>query len=214
MNKLLRFDDNVEYLLFDVESSHLNLLHDNFIWQLGFIVFNNKEILEKHQYYVKHDNFKISDDAARVTRFNWDVYNKNAQPQKEIFELFEKYLYDPRYIVLGHNILGFDVHLLLQWRRINNLRANWSYLNRLIDTNCVGKAIKLGMKSIKSDERLEMMFKLSNFFTKGMKTNLTALGKEYGISSDLVNYDELHCGINDCILNHYVWQKMKYMIDI
>lgn len=211
MDKLLRFDDNQLYFLWDGETSHLNLLHDNYIWQLGFVVFNNKEIIEKKQFYIFHENFKISDDAARVTRFNWDVYKKNAQPQKEVFDLFESYLYDPKYIVMGHNLMSFDIHCHCQWRRLNNMRPDWSYLPRLIDTNCVAKAIELGIKSIKPSERLEMMFKLSNFVQKGMKTNLTSYGKKLGIDW---NYDSLHEALSDVCLNKAIWDKMKLMINI
>jgi hypothetical protein len=212
MNNLLRFDDNQLYFLFDTETQCLNLLHDNLPWQLGFIVFNNKEIIDKQQLYIWHENFTISPDAARVTRFDRKEYERLAKPQKEVFDLFESYLYDDKYVVCGHNIAGFDVFIHLQWRRLNGLREDWRFLPRMLDTKSVATAIKLGVKSLKRENWPIDMFKYGGYVERGLKTNLALLGKEYGIKD--VNYDELHSGLNDCDLNKKVWDKMKWMIDI
>ena len=213
MNKLLRFNDEQQYLIFDFETCHVNLLHDNYIWQLGFIVANNKEILEKHNYYIYWDNIldKISEGAARHTRFNYEIYKKNARPQEEVLDIFEKYLYDDKYIRLGHNIFHFDIFLHNQWRRINKRKTNWSYLNNTLDTDSIARAWKIGVKGIKRNEWLQSMFKYGSYKEKGMKTNLTALGKEFGIE---YNYDTLHDGLNDCVLDYLVFKQLMYKIDI
>jgi len=46
---------------------------------------------------------------------------------------------------------------------------------------------------------------------KGIKTNLTSLGKEYNIDHE---YDKLHNAIVDLRLNLKVWNKLKYQIEI
>ena len=46
---------------------------------------------------------------------------------------------------------------------------------------------------------------------KGIRTNLTALGKEFDID---VDYDNLHDAVNDLMLNIEVWNKLKWQIDV
>ena len=55
------------------------------------------------------------------------------------------------------------------------------------------------------------MFRFANYVEKGLKTNLTALGKEYGID---VNYDNLHDSLEDVILTAKVFDKLKWQIQI
>ena len=45
---------------------------------------------------------------------------------------------------------------------------------------------------------------------KGVKTNLTALGKEYNIDH---NYDKLHDALVDLELNLKVWNKLKWKLN-
>ena len=49
-----------------------------------------------------------------------------------------------------------------------------------------------------------------NFRKKGIKTNLAALGRSYGIDHE---YDNLHNALVDLELNIKVWDKLKYQID-
>lgn len=213
MNKLLRFDDNQLYLIFDGETCSTNLLQDNYIWQLGFIVANNKEILEKHNYYIYWDdiNNKISEGAKRHTRFNYDIYKQNAQPQEKVLDIFERYLYDDKFLKLGQNIFHFDIFTHNQWRKVNNRKTDYSYLNFALDTDAIARAWKLGIKSIKRNEWLQSMFKYGSYKEKGMRTNLTSLGKEFNIEYD---YDNLHSAFNDVVLTREVFKQLIYKIDI
>ena len=52
---------------------------------------------------------------------------------------------------------------------------------------------------------------LDHTIKKGVKTNLTALGKEFEID---VDYNNLHDAVNDLILNIKVWDKLKWQIEI
>lgn len=213
MNKLLRFDNKQKFLIFDMETCSTNLVLDNYPWQCGFLIADGKQILETHNYYIHWDdiNNKIGDGAKIHTKFDYNKYSSNAQPQDKVLEIFEKYLYDDKYIKLGHNIFHFDIFIHNFWRKVNNKTSNWSYLNNALDTDSIARAWKIGIKSIKRDEWLQSMFKYGNYKEKGMKTNLTALGKEFDIK---VNYDNLHDASNDVELNFLVWQQLKNRIDI
>lgn len=208
---LLRFKPEQVYLVADTETEHLSTVYKNRPWQVGFILWRNGQILEKHEYHPWWSDLNVSPGAAAVTRFDSNTYKSKAEDAKKTLEKFEKYLLDPKYLCIFHNGFNFDVHVHQIWRQELGLKKDYSYLDRLIDTNCVAKLIKLGVKEIKQEERLLMMFKMSAFFKKGVKTSLTTLGKEHGID---VNYDELHNSTNDVILNGLVWEKLKWEIEI
>ncbi len=213
MNNLLRFNKDQLYLVYDFETCNTNLYADNYPWQVGFILCNSEEILEKHNYFIHWDNIlsKISEGAKKHTKFNYDVYKKNARPQKEVLNIFNKYLYDKSYLKIGHNIFNFDIFVHNFWQRTNNIKTDFSYLDRSLDSDAVARAWKLGIKKIKNDEWVQSMFKYGSHVQKGMKTNLTDLGKELGIAYD---YENLHDALNDVGLNFLIWKQLIYRIDI
>jgi hypothetical protein len=213
MDKLLRFDEKQLYLTYDFETTNINLAIDNYVWQVGFIVTDLNQIIEKHNYYVLWDNIreKMSKGAAERTGFNYDIYIKNAKPQEEILEIFEKYLYNDSFIRYGHNTHNFDIFLHNQWRLRNGQKSNWSYLPYSLDTDAIARAWKIGIKSIKQNEWTEAMFRYGNIIRRGMKTRLEYLGPEFGIEYD---YTTLHDGLNDCILDYYIFKRLIYKLDI
>ena len=85
------------------------------------------------------------------------------------------------------------------------------YVDKMIDTNCIARGIKYGELPKKDDNLTEYQYRLANSPRKDVKTNLTALGKEFSIEHE---YDRLHDAIVDLKLNLKVWNKLKYMIDI
>lgn len=212
-NNLLRFDSEQKYLIFDTETCNTNLLISNYPWQIGFLIVNSSKILEKHNYYIFWDDIlnKISEGAKKHTRFDYETYKRYARPQKEILDIFESYLYNDEYIKLGHNIYHFDIFVHNQWRRENKLASNYSYLPNTLDTDAIARAWKLGIKEIKRKDWVQSMFKFGSYAQKGMRTNLTSLGKEFGID---VDYDNLHDALNDVSLNLLVWDQLKYKINI
>jgi len=58
---------------------------------------------------------------------------------------------------------------------------------------------------------IEYQYKLLHTYKKGIKTNLTALGKDYTIDHD---YENLHNAIVDLELNLKVWNKIKFQVEI
>ena len=61
--------------------------------------------------------------------------------------------------------------------------SDYSYLNRLIDTNCIAKAISSNIECDNTDFTL-WQFKLQNYREKGLKTNLKFLCEKYNIDFD------------------------------
>ena len=153
---LLRFKKNQKYLLFDYETCNLNLVFYNKPWQLAFLVVENNKIVESKDYWLKWDDLNVSPDAAKITGFTKAKYDKKASCPKQALEHFEKYLYDPDYIKVGHNLLGFDVYMHNLHRKLVNAKykSDFSYTNQLVDTLCLAKALKKRIKLNKDDDFL------------------------------------------------------------
>jgi len=209
---LLRFQDKQKYFLFDLETCHLNLAStDNKPWQVGYIVGEGKHILEVKSHMIKWSPLNITEGAARVTHFDKKIYEEKAEDPKLIYDILAKYLYNQEYIILGHNILGFDVYLLEIYRKLLGLKSDYSFIHRCIDTNAIAKAIELGVKPREGEDELAFQYSMLNHKQKGLKTNLTVLGNKYKIDFDP---EKLHNAEEDVKLNWQIWNQMVWEIDI
>ncbi len=84
-------------------------------------------------------------------------------------------------------------------------------LPKIIDTMCLARGIKCGIFFKENEDFLAYQYKMLNERRKGMRTNLTSLGKEFDIEHDYAN---LHDAIVDLELNLKVWNKIKWMIEV
>jgi DNA polymerase III epsilon subunit-like protein len=210
--ELLRFKKGQKYVLFDYETCDLNLgLETNKPWQLSFILASGDSIVEKHDYYLKWDDLKLSEDAARITGFSKRTYDSKAVCPKKALAHFEKYLYNPDYINVGHNILGFDVYIHNIHRMLCGKKPDYSYIARSIDTLCLGKAIKKEIKFPKGGDRLAWQYSLNSVIERGLKASLSACAKYYGIDFDS---RKLHNALYDISINYSVFKKMLWDLEI
>ena len=209
---LLRFKRNQKYVIFDYETCDLNLASlDNKPWQLSFIVADINKIYEKQDYFLKWKDLKVSEDAARITGFSKKVYDKKAVCPKKALDHFEKYLYNEEYIPLGHNVLGFDVYIHNIHRILCKRKPNYSYINRVIDTNCLAKASAEKIKMAKGSSRLGWQYSLNGFIKKGLKTSLQQCAKKYSIDFDP---SKLHDALYDITINYEVFKKQLWDVEI
>lgn len=207
--ELLRFKKNQKYLIFDYETCNLNLnQYNNKPWQLGFIIAEGSKITNKYDFYLSWDDLKISKEAERITQFSRSKYDKLKQDSKKCLDEFEKYLYNKDYLVVGHNILGFDVYMHNIHRVLLGLKSDYSYMDRILDTNCLARGIKNDIAFSKNDSIISYQYKLHHLRTRGIKTNLKQLCKDYSIDFD---DRKLHEALYDVektfeVLNKILWQ--------
>jgi hypothetical protein len=212
---LLKYKDYWHFY-WDFETCSTNLISPkNHVWELGMIICNGPTIVKEIKRYIRWEPLPITEGAARVTKFHlkeqeyWDT----SLPPKTVLDEFDSYLYDDKYIVKGHNVLGFDVYLHKIWRRNLNKSSDWSYLKRIIDTDAIARGHKTGYKYQPGDNFLAYQYRAGSIVKKDCKTNLTALGKEYKIEG--VDFDNLHQALEDVKLNRLVWENgLKWTIDI
>ena len=207
----LRFDKEKEYVFLDCETLNLclNSCH-NLPWQIAMIkVVGDKQTAVKN-FYLKWDtSLKISADAARITKFNPKLFEQKAVPPEDVFPTIEDWLDNCDYIV-GHNFLGFDLYLIKDLYKYFG-KSYRHLVEKIIDTNCVAKGLKTNIYYKNDQSFLEYQYKMYSERRKGIKTNLSALGKEFEIKHD---YDKLHDAVIDLELNIKVWNKIKWMIDL
>lgn len=206
---LLRFSDR-PVLLWDCESFRINTLDDNAPFEIAWIVIDRwGKVLESQQYYLKWPDYRMSPDAARITRFN-PAWVANGHDPEFVLQAFESYLLDPRYIVAGHAILSFDSNLHQLWRRVLGRKPDFSYLPRIIDTNLLSRAYKEGWKPDRSN-LLAWQYKVAAGFRKGVKTNLTLMAKELGV---VIDEAKTHGAAYDLEVNAGVYRKLVNLVEI
>jgi len=208
---LIRFDEDKTFVFIDCETENLCLnSFNNLPWQIAMIKTKGGQILDSKDYYVGWDrDVNVSVEAARITRFNPVDYDKRKIKFEEIFPTIEDWLDNADYIV-GHNILGFDIYLIKDF--YNYVGKDYRHLmSKIIDTNCIARGIKFELPYRTSENFLEYQYKLVHERRKGIKTNLTALGREFQIEHD---YDRLHDALVDLELNLKVWNQLKYQLEM
>ena len=208
MNNLLKQKLNQQFVVFDTETEGLSLTSSR-PWQLSWIVCKGENILEEHDEFVMYDDLNVSEEAARVTGFNKDLYLSKAKSPLEVWKKFAPYLYDENNILVGQNILGYDIYILNTMMRDIGMSNNWSFMNRMLDTKALATAI---FKDIKpSGDRLSWQMKLMNFREKGLKTSQAFLLKHFGIDHDP---SKLHNALYDINMNYKIFRKLIMQVDV
>lgn len=213
VNDLLDNNNDKKYLVFDTETCSLGLSDlNNKPWQLGMLVCQGTQILKKELFYIRWPDLKLSEDAARITRFNQKEYDEKAEDSIKVLDYFESYLYNKDYLIMAHNGLGFDVYIHSIWRLNLGLKRDWSYLPRFIDTNALAKGIKLHRSYRPGDNLLAYQYSMLSIVRKDIKTNLKHLSVEFDIPSQDT---ELHSGLYDCLILWRIWNKwLKWQVEI
>ena len=208
---LLRFRKDKKLVFIDCETYNLCLSFcHNVAWQISMISTDGTYKKDERDFYIKWDTpFKISDDAKRITRYNESFVNKNGKEPKDVFPIIKKWLDGADYIV-GHNIIGFDLYLIKEMYKM--FGEDYKHLvPKLIDTNCIARGVKMEIPYKPEEDFTEYQYRIVNTRRKGVRSSLTALGKEFNIDHD---YDKLHNAIVDLELNLKVWNKLKYALEL
>ena len=208
-NSLLRFKKKQKYIVFDFETEGLNLRYSR-PWQLGFIIAEGDRVLKEYDFHIDFADLDISEDAKRITRFDQVVHDREKKDKEKVLDFFDSYLYNPDYLLIGHNVLGFDVYIHNILRLSCSKSSDYSYMERILDTNCLAKAYKMGLK--RPEENLTLwQCKLNNYIRKGLKTNQQALLKEFDIEFDR---EKLHDAIYDVKMTLRLFHKLIWNVEV
>lgn len=211
-DNLLRFNKNQKYLCFDFETCHLNLLNsENKPWQLGYGICKGAKLTHTFDYFIKWTNLNVSAEAAKICGFNRTRYEKNWSDARKVLEDFEKYLYDPSYLIIGHNLLGFDVYIHNIYRKLLKKESDYSYIDRIVDTNCLAKAAKEQISKHPKEKLINWQYKLNEYRKRGLKTNQKQLLKDYDIRFD---ENKLHDARYDIAMTFKIFNKLIWEVEV
>eukprot|EP01043_Picozoa_sp_COSAG02_P013551 COSAG02_NODE_544_length_20555_cov_485.488170_13_plen_211_part_00 len=206
---LLRFNKKQRYVVFDTETEGLNLVTSR-PWQVAWMVVEGDKIIEKNDLFIEWPDLQVSEGAAKVTGFTEKEYNRRCEPPKQVWEKFSKDLYNPDNLIIGQNLLGFDVYMVNIWRRLMNLGADYSFIPRILDTKALATAIAKEMPVVK-DDFIGWQYRLLNYRERGLKTSQATLLKKYNIDHDP---KRLHDALYDIEMNFKVFRKQLFDLEI
>lgn len=210
MKTLLRQNRFQKFIVFDTETEGLSLSSSR-PWQLSWIVCQGEDILEEHDEFIFFEDLNVSDDAAKITNFNKGDYIKKAKAPIEVWQKFAPYLYDEKNLLIGQNLLNYDIYILNVLMQNIGVQNNWSFLNRIIDTRALATSIFKQVKLTSDVDFLSWQMKLMNFVEKGLKTSQGFLLKHYGIDHDP---SLLHNALYDIKMNYKIFRKQIMEVDV
>lgn len=203
------------FLCVDTETEGLNL-HYSRPWQIAWGVCNarGEMVGTVKARYIWWPDLAVSEDAARVTRFDYNVYKAGARPPREVYDeyMFDRDKAHKDAKIVWQNGLGYDVYVIATWERAMGITPDFSYLIRTIDTNAILKGIAKGWTpDISSPEAfLAWQYRCQGWIERGLKTNMTDAGKARKVGHD---YSTTHDADSDIRLMGKVFGKILYEVE-
>lgn len=210
MEDLLRFKFDQKYVIFDTETEGLNLVSSK-PWQLAWIEATGKKITKKQNRFLKWDEINVSEGAAKITGFNKTDYLSKAEDPITVFKEFMDLISQDDVIVVGQNILGYDLYMLGVIARNLNLKADFSFAKRCFDTKAIATAIAKGNKTPDKDDFISWQLRYLNYRERGLKTNQKFLLQHYEIQFDEA---KLHDALYDIEKNFEIFQKQLWELEV
>jgi DNA polymerase III epsilon subunit-like protein len=209
MENLLRFNFDQNYLILDTETEGLNLISSR-PWQVSWITAKGKVIKTKNDRYVKWPDLKVSDEAAKITNFDRHFYESKAEDPLKVLNDLWSVLSDPSYIIVGQNLLNFDVYILNILRKYCGLEPDHSYISRILDVRALAMSLALENKDFQKEDILSQ-YKFVSYRDKKIKTSQGFLLKKYEIEHDPT---KLHNALYDIEMTFKIFLKQIQEINI
>lgn len=210
MEDLLRFKFDQKYIIFDTETEGLNLVTSK-PWQLAWIEATGKKITKKQNRFLMWDDLNVSEDAARVTGFDKTDYLSKAEDPSVVFKEFIELINQDDIIIIGQNLLGYDVYILGVIARKLGLTMDYSFVDRIFDTKAIAMALAKDNKTPDKSDFISWQIKWLNYRERGIKTNQKFLLQNYSIDFD---EKKLHDALYDIEKNFEIFQKQLWELEI
>lgn len=205
--ELKRYQTDRRYIASDFETTGLNLFA-SIPWDISWLIADAKQVYEREQHYLWFPDLKVSAQAAMITRFNYQIYKDRAEDPRKVLDRYEERLFDTSLDVVGQNFFyDGDIHKTL--RRVCGLPYEpYSWMPRLIDTNCLSKAYRLGIQPDRANF-LAWLYKMKSIHSK-LKTRLGTMCEELGIPFD---NNQAHNSLYDIDKTRELYEKLKWCIE-
>ena len=210
MEDLLRFKFDQKYVIFDTETEGLNLVTSK-PWQLAWIETEGKKIKKKQNRFLMWEDLNVSEDAARVTGFNYESYAQKAEDPTIIYKDFIDLISQDDVIIVGQNLLGYDIYILGVIARQLGFNIDYSFVDRIFDTKAIATALAKGNKNPDKEDFISWQLKWLNYRERGLKTNQKYLLEYYDIDFDA---KKLHDALYDIEKNFEIFLKQIWELEI
>lgn len=207
---LLRFKNQQKYIIWDVETNSL-ALNGTVPWQLGYITRQGKKQTGEFERKIYWDQYEISDNVAALNHFDRYTYEKEARDPLEVLEQFDALLYDPEYLVVSMNGMGFDCFIHNNWRKKLGKKTDYSWMDRHLDILPLYRAIHAGIKIADKDDLLCWQYRHLHNRDRKVKASLSSQLKYFGIDFDTT---KTHDALYDVKLTFEVFQKIIWQLEI
>lgn len=206
---MLRFNKDQKYLSFDTETEGLNLVRHR-PYQISYVLYTQKSVLEEYDGFIDLENFSISDGAAKVTKFDRARYDRLKRPVKEVYDKVWPLLSDPEIFVVGHNLLKFDTYMVSQLRKLVGEDVDNSWVRRIKDTKVLSLAMLNDIEYKRDEDFMNWQFKINNKRWKS-KSNQKYMLEYFDIPFDP---EKLHDSLYDVQKNRELFLKLLYKVEI
>ena len=114
-------------------------------------------------------------------------------------------------IVVGQNILGYDLYMLGVIARNLNVKIDYSFAKRCFDTKAIATAIAKDNKNPDKEDFLAWQLRYLNYRERGLKSSQKFLLQHYDIDFD---EKKLHDALYDIEKNFEIFQKQLWELEI
>lgn len=201
---------NQKYLIADCETDGLRLT-DVKSWQIAWSLAEGSRITETHNEYIDYPDLEISDHIAKLTGFTWAEYNRKKRPAQEVWHKLKKELYNPERIIIGQNIIGFDCYCFASLQKYLGERPDYSYIERILDTQPLGKAHKEGLEKPRSGSLISWQYKIKHDRSLKAKSSQLFQLKNLGIEFD---ESKLHDALYDIEMTFKIFLELKKRMNL
>ena len=210
-DQLLRYNAEQQYVLFDFETAHLNLAwDDNKPWQFACNIGTKDKIVSKKDFFIKWPKINVSADAAKITGYDAKIVKEKGIEPEDAIRQIDELIYDTQYKIVGHNLLGFDIYVHNMMRLLLGRKTDYSYLERVLDTNYLLKGWKLGLQPRPGESLIAYQMRLRNVPVRGVKTSVKVMCGEFGIEYP----KNAHQADVDVRIQRDIFKQTLYKVDI
>lgn len=210
MNDLLRFKFDQKFLLIDTETANLSLT-SGLPWQIAWLTAKGKYVTNSFDRKILWKDYSVAPEIAVFNHFDEQQYIREARDPIEVIDEFESYLYDPSYMSVGMNTLGFDFAIINNWRKKLGRKTDYSWLDRHWDILAVYRAIQSGAKNPPKDDFLAWQYSWINHRDRKIKASLSSQLKHYSIP---FREEDKHQALIDVELTFEVFKRQLFELDI
>lgn len=201
-------------IIFDYEAESLNLGLAR-PWQLAWRIEEDGKVIDRKERWIDIHDLYVSEGAARVTHFTYEKWESRKVPAKDVVEEIEEDFFgDPETMLVGHNILGYDVYIKKNlYSYVGKPLRFDRFMLRCRDTLAIARArwLQLEAPEQRTHQFILWQYRMLNAHQKGMKTKLSDLCNEFGIPFDET---KTHDALYDVDLNSKVDDKLLYALDL